>query len=470
MAGAARAARRFGLFYGCRSMKNFFAISFLLLIINQTAHAVTINSTAQRLSNAKVDTPTATFVGYSTGAGVASALLPGAVDVALSAAEFGPISAAIVGLSMAYLAVKDDNNSVTVMGGANQPSTSIPPSSTPATSPPTTQCFVNNTTTTTDCSTACQQSYPNDNNRNGPLYADSTNSCHYHNGDRIGGSVAGAGTSTCPPNTTYNSSLDICQSPAYNFTNNDGPVLKPSQYTSNGNGTTSFVPFGGSPVSPSLPSSVDPIQRTGVDENGNLVNETIAPNTQSGIDYTRQVQTTNSVTNAPQVNEFKLSTDQAGTVTAANTTVYNNSTLTTINNNKTTTQSLDTSSLNQEATQQKILTQLSPTTMPSVTDVDTDIQQDYNDTKTKIVTDSGLTTAPTPELQPLTYWTYASGTCYPAQFSFAISGHTISFDLTNFCMMYDTHIKPVFVFLLGVLGMLHAIAYWREQINLMIKQ
>ncbi|UZR30723.1 hypothetical protein [Methylococcus mesophilus] len=93
--------------------------------------------------------------------------------------------------------------------------------------------------------------------------------------------------------------------------------------------------------------------RTGADAHANSVRETIKPTPDGGADYVRDTESVGS-DGKPVVNRDQVHTDANGNVTSSTTTSYNNTTITNVDNTTGAGTTIDTSSLNQEATQQRV--------------------------------------------------------------------------------------------------------------------
>lgn len=227
-----------------------------------------------------------------------------------------------------------------------------------------------------------------------------------------------------------------------------------------------FTPNPRDPDNGSTPSSS--IQdRTGTDSHGNPVQETVQPNAASGVDYIRKTQSQNSTTGQPSVQLDKFSTDSAGNVMSVTTASYDNSTITNINTNSTSTSTsspIDISTLSKESTQLQIKDLLKPPdTQPDISQVDAPYTAAVSAQNADISgTSTNLASNPAASIGIQTYWTYASGTCFPAVFEMGRFG---SFSLEKFCGIYDEHIRPLLVWVLGVLGMLHAFSYWSQTVK-----
>ena len=124
--------------------------------------------------------------------------------------------------------------------------------------------------------------------------------------------------------------------------------------------------------------------------------------------------------------------------------------------------SLDTSKLNKEETQKNIDTSLkdikgilgapssgeSDTTLPDVDNPVKNAMQGLIDDVNGV--DTSLGNNPAASLGITTsFWNYAQGTCYPHTFDTGKFG-TLSLD--KFCGIYDEHIRPLLVMVLGVRG------------------
>jgi len=130
-----------------------------------------------------------------------------------------------------------------------------------------------------------------------------------------------------------------------------------------------------------------------------------------------------------------------------------------------TTPQLDTKDLNKESTQKKIADALGiPDGTPDLTDSDKpvrDAMQGIIDDVHGV--DTSLGTNPSATLgMTSSYWGYASGTCFPAVFDMGRFGNV---SLENFCNIYDTHIRPLLVMVLGVFGVLHVFSYWHTTVR-----
>jgi hypothetical protein len=228
---------------------------------------------------------------------------------------------------------------------------------------------------------------------------------------------------------------------------------KPSYIISGGQ----FIP---DPRDPDIAtdSPVMPVDRQGVDDYGNPVHERMVPNAQNGVDYTRETESVSPTSGEPLVQRDRITTNELGIVTGVYSTVYNNTTVTNTN-----TTNIDTSKLNQELTQQKIKDLLNPSENPDLETPKQALETKYGEATTEIQgSETNLSNNPAEKLSPVAYWTYASGTCYPATFDMGRYG-SVSFD--KFCQIYDEHIRMLLVFILGVYGMLHAFFYWAETVK-----
>ena len=204
-----------------------------------------------------------------------------------------------------------------------------------------------------------------------------------------------------------------------------------------------------------------PYTRTGTDTFNNPVSETITSNAANGIDYSRDTQGVNPATGEPMVQRDKYSTDANGQVTSTTSITYNNSTINNVNTTAPTTPT-DVALLSKESTQQQIKTLLTPPqTNP---DISADPVTESVNPITESITayDKSLSNNPAPMLNITPYWTYATGTCYPAVFDMGRFG---SVSLDHFCAIYDEHIKPLLIFVFGVFAVLHTFAFWTETIR-----
>ncbi|OAI19980.1 hypothetical protein A1355_03270 [Methylomonas koyamae] len=159
----------------------------------------------------------------------------------------------------------------------------------------------------------------------------------------------------------------------------------------------------------------------------------------------------------PQTQRDVLETDSFGTVTKATSTVYNNTTITNV------AQTIDTSQLAQQATLQQVKTLLDPQESPDLTNIDQPVlnaRQSYLEAINGVSTT--LTANPAATAQPVAFWTFASNTCYPMEFSAGKFG-TISLD--KFCFIYDSYGRPLIVWLFAVFAMLHAFEYWSTTVK-----
>ncbi|MEW6038411.1 MAG: hypothetical protein AB1648_09205 [Pseudomonadota bacterium] len=93
--------------------------------------------------------------------------------------------------------------------------------------------------------------------------------------------------------------------------------------------------------------------RSGTDRHANPVRETIKPTPDGGADYVRDTESVGA-DGKPVVNRDRVHTDRHGKVTDSNTATYPNTTLNNVNNNTGAGTAIDTSGLNQEATQQRV--------------------------------------------------------------------------------------------------------------------
>ena len=75
---------------------------------------------------------------------------------------------------------------------------------------------------------------------------------------------------------------------------------------------------------------------------------------------------------------------------------------------------------------------------------------------------TNINSNPMATIQPTVYWSFASGQCYPLKLG-TVMGMDVT--LASFCTIYDTHIRAVMVWIIGVLGMLHAYSVWSETVR-----
>lgn len=198
--------------------------------------------------------------------------------------------------------------------------------------------------------------------------------------------------------------------------------------------------------------------RAGQDPMGNPTKETIRPNSAHGIDYQRDVETQDPQTGLPKVVRYQFSTDSSGQVISNTVNEFTNTTL-----NNTTTTNIDTSKLNQESTQLRIKDLLDPKTNPDLKTVEDPLKSAYADQKTIITSqDTTLNINPAENYEIKPYWTFASGSCYPALFDAGRFGN-ISFQ--PFCSIYDTYIRYLLVFAFAVWGANNAYEYWSETVK-----
>lgn len=219
-------------------------------------------------------------------------------------------------------------------------------------------------------------------------------------------------------------------------------------------GNPVFVP---DPRDPDVATDPPILEQVGHDQYGNPVSERVTPNKNGGITIRRETQSEHPTTHQPIVQADTVSTDSFGTVVQSTSTVYDNSQVTNVSNN------IDTSMLAQEATLQAINTKLGPADEPDLTNVD----QPVIDARAAFIAGiSGSQTTldinPAASVSPVAYWTYSSGTCYPIEWD---AGRFGKVSLANFCSIYDTYIKPLEIWVLGVFGMLHAWQIWRTTVS-----
>jgi hypothetical protein len=140
--------------------------------------------------------------------------------------------------------------------------------------------------------------------------------------------------------------------------------------------------------------------------------------------------------------------------------------------------SIDTSKLNKEETQKSIDTSLkgikdalgapstgeSDTTMPDVDKGVKDAMQGVIDDVNGVDTSLGTNPAAAVGMTS-SYWSYAQGTCFAHEFDLGKFG---SVKLDKFCNIYDEHIRPLLVLVLGFFGVLHVWSYWASIIAMSI--
>lgn len=260
---------------------------------------------------------------------------------------------------------------------------------------------------------------------------------------------------TCPNGYVNSGSICTLTTPTAVQWPSDGiPTLS--------NTGSGFTPNPRDPDNGTTPSS-SVQDRTGTDSYGNPVQETVQTNAESGIDYARKTQSQNSTTGQPSVQLDKFSTNSSGTIMSVTTANYENSTITNINTNSvsTTTKPIDISTLNKESTQIQIKDLLTPPEQsPDLAAVDQPVQDAENGIISGITgVNTSLLSNPAATLSLPVYWSYASGTCYPADMDMGRFG---SVSLSKFCNIYDEHIKPLLIFVFGVL---HVFSYWNLTIR-----
>lgn len=140
--------------------------------------------------------------------------------------------------------------------------------------------------------------------------------------------------------------------------------------------------------------------------------------------------------------------------------------------------SVDTSKLNKEETQKSIDTSLkgikdvlgspsageSDMTLPDVDKGVKDAMQGVVDDVSGVDTSLGTNPAAAVGMTS-SYWSYAQGTCFPYEFDMGKFG---SVKLDKFCSIYDEHIRPLLVLVLGFFGVLHVWSYWASIIAMTI--
>ncbi|MBD9362716.1 hypothetical protein [Methylomonas fluvii] len=221
-----------------------------------------------------------------------------------------------------------------------------------------------------------------------------------------------------------------------------------------GDGNPVFVP---DPRDPDVATDPPVLEQVGQDQYGNPVSERVTPNKNGGITIRRETQSEHPTTHQPIVQADTIATDSFGTVVQSTSTVYDNSQVTNVSNN------IDTSMLAQEATLQQINDKLGEATEPDLTNID----QPVTDARAAFVagisgSQTTLDSNPAASVSPVAYWTYASGSCYPLEWD---AGRFGKVSLSNFCSIYDTYIKPLEIWVLGVFGMLHAWQIWRTTVS-----
>lgn len=118
-----------------------------------------------------------------------------------------------------------------------------------------------------------------------------------------------------------------------------------------------------------------------------------------------------------------------------------------------------------ESTLRKVVEALSPLgDTPDLTDSDKPVRDAMQGVIDDVHgVDTTLGTNPSATLgMTSSYWGYASGTCFPAVFDMGRFGDV---SLENFCNIYDTHIRPLLVMVLGVFGVLHVFSYWHTTVR-----
>lgn len=247
--------------------------------------------------------------------------------------------------------------------------------------------------------------------------------------------------------------------------NNPSAVMWPSD------GVPTYQMQGGQLVGhPRDPDSVGvnppALVREGEDQFGNPGHESITPNPDGGTTIRRREQTVNPQNGQPLTQETGIQTDANGVVTNHWQQTYNSTVNNTTVTNTTTTQApTDVSALNKEATQLQIKDLLDPAKM---TQPDTSTATQALETKMQdkanelLATDTNLSANPAATTGPVPFWEYASGTCYPKVLG-TFRGTEIT--LATFCQIYDAHIRAWIVWVVGVFGMLHAWAVWRETVR-----
>jgi hypothetical protein len=140
--------------------------------------------------------------------------------------------------------------------------------------------------------------------------------------------------------------------------------------------------------------------------------------------------------------------------------------------------SIDTSKLNKEETQKSIDTSLKGIKdalgAPSTGESDTtlaDVDKGVRDAMQGVIddvngVDTSLGTNPAAAVgMTSSYWSYAQGTCFPHEFDMGRFG---SVKLDKFCSIYDEHVRPLLVLVLGFFGVLHVWSYWASIIAMTI--
>lgn len=235
------------------------------------------------------------------------------------------------------------------------------------------------------------------------------------------------------------------------------------QYPSDGKPSYN-IKFGGDGVPYLSPDPRDPdvavdppvLEQTGHDQYGNPASERVTANKQGGITVVRETQSEHPDTHTPMTQRDVLATDSFGTVTQATSTIYSTE-ITNVAND------IDTSALAQESTLQQINNKLGEATAPDLANVD----QPVTDARAAFIagisgSQTTLDNNPAASVSPVAYWTYASGSCYPLEWD---AGRFGKVSLSSFCSIYDTYIKPLEIWVLGVFGMLHAWQIWRTTVS-----
>jgi len=265
-------------------------------------------------------------------------------------------------------------------------------------------------------------------------------------------------TSACPSGYTASGSSCALTTPAAAQWPSDGiPTLK--------NNGTAYVPHPRDTTDNiGQPATSSPYTRTGKDAYNNPIKESLTPNVAGGTDYQRDTEGVSPSTGEPMVQRDKFSTDSTGLVLNKSTTQYSNSTISNVNttNSQTVNPAVDTSSLSKETTSQAILTQLQPGTPTDLTSVDSAVKTVEEQVSTDLTAvPKDLTHNPTQMVTLPSYWNYATGVCYPAEFNMGRFG---SVSLDKFCQIYDEHIRSLIVFIFGVFACLHVFTYWKETV------
>ncbi|MBS4052457.1 MAG: hypothetical protein KGZ69_14835 [Methylomonas sp.] len=426
-----------------------YLIFILAFAFTGSASAITFNST--KIGPSRVFTA-------PPGVGTVHTTTP-LVETAVQAlssfrAPFNPINfAGMVGSVIAIHVIEDGLNALRAQVGVNNTSFPAPDGWSNSMSPPTTAVLAQK------WSGAAGNVYDSPQaaclSRNASAVAVFVSSSVYDcqvNGSSV---AATSLSSSCP--SGYTQSGGAC-----NLTN-PGLVKWPSD----GQPTYYQTPAGTFALHPNDPDTasqpVFPNSRSGTDQFGNPVNETMTPNAIGGVDIVRREESVNSQTGQPITHETKIITNDLGVVTNVfstdfNSTLNNVSSSSIVTNNNS--QNIDVSSLNKESTQLEIKQLLNPDTAPDLSTFGNAEKQKYDDAIVDVQSSStDLDNNPAAQLHLPQYWTFASGTCFPAEFN---AGNFGKLSLSSFCQIYDDHIRGLIVFMLAVWSVLHIFGYWSE--------